>query len=138
MEGAELGYTYAGSPIVCSEAQPFHDSEFLRYLPSASPGSRFPHVWLSDGRPIQDLIGLGYTLLDLAGDTPTEALETAMRHLNAPLEVIRLRDPAVHAIAGRKLVMLRPDLHVAWRADETPVNSEAVAARITGHSAAQM
>ena len=136
MEGTELGYTYAGSPVICSEPEPYHESEFLRYLPSASPGCRFPHVWLTDGRPIQDVVGLGYTLLDFAGASPTHALEDAMRKVGAPLDVIRLDEPAAHAMGGRNLVLLRPDLHVAWRGDETPGNSEAVAARITGHGAA--
>ena len=136
MEGTELGYTYAGSPVICSEPEPFHESEFLRYLPSASPGCRFPHVWLTDGRPIQDVVGLGYTLLDFAGASPTHALEDAMRKVGAPLDVIRLDEPAAHAMGGRNLVLLRPDLHVAWRGDEAPGNSEAVAARITGHGAA--
>jgi len=136
MEGTELGYTYAGSPVICSEPEPFHESEFLRYLPSASPGCRFPHVWLTDGRPIQDVVGLGYTLLDFAGASPTHALEDAMRKVGAPLDVIRLDEPAAHAMGGRNLVLLRPDLHVAWRGDETPGNNEAVAARITGHGAA--
>jgi 2-polyprenyl-6-methoxyphenol hydroxylase-like FAD-dependent oxidoreductase len=137
MEGTELGYTYAGSPIVCSEAAPYQESEFLRYLPSASPGSRFPHVWLKDRRPIQDVVGLNYTLLDFSDATPTQPLEEAMQRLGAPLTVVRFEDPAAHAIGGRNLVLLRPDLHVAWRGDEAPENSDAVAARVTGHGDAE-
>jgi hypothetical protein len=137
MEGTELGYTYAGSPVICSEAPPYHESEFLRYLPSASPGCRFPHVWLKDGRAIQDVAGLNYTLLDFSGVTPTRPLEEAMQKIGAPLEVVRLDDRAAHAMGGRNLVLLRPDLHVAWRGDEAPENSDDVAARVTGHGDAE-
>jgi hypothetical protein len=51
--------------------------------------------------------------------------------------VVRLDDESAHAIAGRNLVLLRPDLHVAWRGDETPENADAVAARVTGHGDAE-
>jgi len=136
MEGTELGYTYAGSPVIWSEVPPYHESEFLRYLPSAAPGSRFPHVWLKDGRAIQDVVGLNYTLLNFSDATATP-LEEAMRKLGAPLTVVSLDDESAHAIAGRNLVLLRPDLHVAWRGDETPENADAVAGRVTGYGDAE-
>jgi 2-polyprenyl-6-methoxyphenol hydroxylase-like FAD-dependent oxidoreductase len=136
MEGTELGYTYAGSPVICSEAPPYHESEFLRYLPSASPGSRIPHVWLKDGRPIQDVAGLHYTLFNFS-NTSTQPLERAMEKLGAPLSVVRLDDPGAQAIAGRNFLLLRPDLHVAWRGDLVPENADSVAARVTGHGDAE-
>src|SRR5690242_16804834 len=71
MIGAELGYRYVGSPIICdSPGGPEH--LFRDYRPTTWPGARLPHVWLDDGTPIQDRILDGYTVLRLgrtAADT---------------------------------------------------------------------
>ena len=63
--GAELGYRYAASPIVCDEpGGPAPDIE--TYRPTTWPGARLPHVWLDDGSAMQDRIpASGYTILRL-------------------------------------------------------------------------
>jgi len=133
MAGTELGYTYAGSPIVCSEGEPVHESDFIHYLPSSSPGARLPHAWLSDGRALHDLAGTGYTLFDFSGGAATDPLEAAFTRIGAPLSIVRLRDERAHRVCGRRLVLLRPDLHVAWRGDDLPDDFETVARTVTGH-----
>jgi 2-polyprenyl-6-methoxyphenol hydroxylase-like FAD-dependent oxidoreductase len=133
MAGVELGYSYAGSPIVCAEPGPSHESDYFHYIPSASPGSRLPHAWLSDGRAIQDVIGVGYTLLDFSQHGDTKSLQVAMRALGAPLDVVRLDEPQAHRVCGRRLVLLRPDAHVAWRGDELPANCAPIARAVTGN-----
>jgi len=132
MNGVELGYTYAGSPIVVSEAEPYPESDFFHYIPSASPGSRFPHVWLKDGRALQDIFGSGFTLLAF-GDADTAPLQRAMKASVVPLEVLTLDEPPVHFVAARNLVLLRPDLHVAWRGNSLPASCESLVATVTGH-----
>ena len=134
MTGIELGYTYAGSPIICSESPPFEESEFFRYMPTASPGSRFPHVWLKDGTALQDIIGRGYTLLKF-GAADTSGIEDAFNARGVPLEIINLDEPAAYRIAARRLVLLRPDLHVAWRGDAPPQDPAATVAIVTGSHA---
>jgi 2-polyprenyl-6-methoxyphenol hydroxylase-like FAD-dependent oxidoreductase len=131
MNGVELGYTYAGSPIVVSEAEPYPESDFFHYLPTASPGSRFPHVKLKDGRALQDVLGSGFSLL-VFDDTDTEPLHRAMAIFGAALETFRLDEPSVRAIAARNLVLLRPDLHVAWRGDSFPDSCEGLVVTVTG------
>ena len=42
------------------------------------------------------------------------------RARSVPLEVQRIADPAVAALYARRLVLVRPDGHVAWRADALP------------------
>jgi 2-polyprenyl-6-methoxyphenol hydroxylase-like FAD-dependent oxidoreductase len=132
MNGVELGYTYAGSPIVVSEAEPYPESDFFHYIPSASPGSRFPHIWLKDGRALQDILGSGFTLLAF-GDADTAPLQRAMKASVVPLEVLTLDEPPVHFVAARNLVLLRPDLHVAWRGNSLPASCENLVATVTGH-----
>jgi 2-polyprenyl-6-methoxyphenol hydroxylase-like FAD-dependent oxidoreductase len=131
MNGVELGYIYAGSPIIMSEAGPYPESDFFHYIPNASPGSRFPHVWLEDGRALQDVLGGGYSLLAF-GDANTGPLQRAMTAFSVPFDVLRLEEPAVRAVAARNLVLLRPDLHVAWRGDRFPDSCESLAAIVTG------
>ncbi len=133
MAGVELGYTYSASPLVCAEPGPSHESDYFHYIPSASPGSRLPHAWLSDGRAIQDVVGVGYTLLDFGSHGDAKSLQVAMHELGAPLDVVRLDDAQAHRVCGRRLVLLRPDAHVAWRGDEVPADCAPIARTVTGN-----
>jgi len=132
MNGVELGYTYAGSPTIMNEDEPYPESDFFHYIPSASPGSRLPHVQLKDGRALQDVLGSGFNLL-VFGDIDVEPLQRAMRAFGVPLDVLRIDEPPVRCIAARNLVLLRPDLHVAWRGASLPLSCESIVATVTGH-----
>lgn len=134
MIGAELGYRYAGSPIVREEPGEPPEHDFIAYRPSTWPGSRLPHVWLADGRAMQDLIGSGYTLLRLGGTgADTSSLERAIRSIGAPLQVLDIPDAVARDVYGRDLLLLRPDMHVAWRGDTPPEDPNALARVVTGH-----
>jgi hypothetical protein len=138
MVGIELGYRYTASSIVATEPDAPH-SGVRNYLPTATPGVRLPHMWTAAGRAIHDLPGSGYTLLDTGGDaTDASELAAAMRALNVPLEVLHLPEPALLQVYGRRLLLLRPDLHVAWRGDNLPADPAALAALVTGHVATSL
>jgi hypothetical protein len=49
-----------------------------------------------------------------------------------PLETVSLADPAVCAAYERRLVLVRPDGHVAWRSDVPPGDAAAIVAKATG------
>jgi 2-polyprenyl-6-methoxyphenol hydroxylase-like FAD-dependent oxidoreductase len=132
MVGVEAGYSYAGSPLIADEPGNVADWETSRYLPKALPGARIPHMWLSDGSALQDRLGQDYTLLDLAGDCDSTAIEAAFRAIGAPLEVLRLDERRVREVYGRSAFLLRPDLHIAWRGDRAPDDPEELARRATG------
>ena len=134
MIGAELGYRYVDSPIVCAiPGGPEH--RFRVYEPSTWPGARLPHVWLADGTPMQDHIPYeGYTLLRLGRtNADTSALEKALRAFGAPLAVLDMPDDAPRQVYGHDLLLLRPDLHVAWRGNRPPEDPGNVAATVTGY-----
>jgi hypothetical protein len=132
MRGVELGYSYAGSPLIAEEAGNIAEWDTYVYTPHTRPGIRLPHVWLNDGRALQDLLGDWFTLLDLAGQCKTEALEAGFSKLGVPLNVIRLDEPHVRKIYNCTVLLLRPDLHIAWRGDNAPDDAEGLAARVSG------
>ncbi|MCG6877455.1 MAG: FAD-dependent monooxygenase [Betaproteobacteria bacterium] len=135
MIGAELGYRYEGSPIVCDEAGgPEH--ALREYVPVAWPGARLPHVWLDGHVAIQDRIGRGYTLLRLGGTREdTSALERSIAERGAPLEVLDIPDEVARDVYGFDLILLRPDLHIVWRGQGAPAEPERLAALATGFPA---
>ncbi len=51
-----------------------------------------------------------------------------------PLTVIEIDEPDVLAAYERRLVLVRPDGHVAWRADQEPADALALIDAIRGQS----
>jgi 2-polyprenyl-6-methoxyphenol hydroxylase-like FAD-dependent oxidoreductase len=132
MTGAELGYHYAGSPLIATEGEPPYN--YIDYTPSTLPGVRLPHVWAGDGRAAQDCIGDGYTLLRLGGSkTDTSGLAAAFHALGAPFTALDLPGAAAREVYGRDLILVRPDLHVVWRGNTAPAEPERLARMATGH-----
>lgn len=135
MIGAELGYRYEGSPIVCDEpGGPEH--QLREYRPSTWPGARLPHVWLEGHVAIQDRIGEGYTLLRLGSSTTdASSLKKSFEAYGAPFEVLDIPDAVARELYGFDLILLRPDLHIAWRGNRAPAAPGELAALATGHRA---
>jgi 2-polyprenyl-6-methoxyphenol hydroxylase-like FAD-dependent oxidoreductase len=117
--GVHLGYIYHPSPIVVPDGTPKPQDDTYGYAPTAFPGARAPHVWLAPDRSTLDLFGDGFVLLKFA-EVPSEAIEQAAAHRGVPLRVQRIDYAAAAGLYGRALVLVRPDGHVAWRADAAP------------------
>lgn len=133
MRGAEFGYTYAGSAILDKGSEPEAWDTNI-YTPHTRPGARAPHMWLRDGRALQDVGGDWYTLLDFDGDNDTSEFEAAFRSIRAPLKVLRLDEPHMRKLYDKKLFLLRPDLHIAWRGDKPPASTRELVDRVTGRA----
>jgi len=133
MIGAELGYRYVDSPIICNvPGGPEH--LFREYQPTTWPGARLPHLWLADGTPMQDRIPDGYTILKLGSPkADPRGLQSALRDRGAPVALIEVADARAREIYESDLVLLRPDLHVVWRGNATPEDPARIAAIATGH-----
>src|SRR6201984_2187448 len=101
MIGAELGYRYVDSPIICNvPGGPEH--LFREYQPTTWPGARLPHVWLADGTPMPDRTPDGYTILRLGGSkADAHGLQNALRDRGAPVTVIEADDPRAREIYER-------------------------------------
>ena len=129
--GVEYGYRYDQSPAIAHEAgAPAVDP--LIYRGNTWPGARLPHVFLSDGEPIHDRLGLFFTLVVL-DDTDTTTIEKAAGALSIPLEVLRLDRPDLRSIYERNLILVRPDQHVAWRGDSPPDDCRKLLSLVCGH-----
>lgn len=136
MTGIELGYRYVGSPVISYNGLDEVDDGFAyTYQPRAEVGFRLPHMWCADGAAVHDLIDdSGLTLLRLGGtSTDTSKLEDAIRERGAPLTICQLPDENLRHVYGADLILLRPDLHVAWRSDTAPEDPAETAAVLTGH-----
>jgi hypothetical protein len=131
--GVQLGYRYDPSPICVPDGTTPPADAPETYVPTARPGSRAPHVWLADGRSTLDLYGRDFVLLRLGPDAPEPSPFTqAAGQVKMPLQVVALREPEVLERYGRRLVLVRPDGHVAWRGNEIPLDAGALIDRIRG------
>jgi hypothetical protein len=101
------------------------------YLPSAWPGCRAPHVWLSDGSSVLDHFGRGFVLV-VSGAADASPLVKATRRRGVPLTVLPRADPAAARLHERPLVLVRPDGHVGWRGEHAPAGPVAVIDRLRG------
>jgi 2-polyprenyl-6-methoxyphenol hydroxylase-like FAD-dependent oxidoreductase len=117
LAGIELGYRYTGSPLIAPEDGEGPDPDSFCYTPTTWPGARLPHIWLDDGTPIQDHLGRCYTLLHAPGsDAGLPELASAFAGLGAPFAAFEVRSAAAAAVyEDHRLILVRPDLHVAWR-----------------------
>lgn len=131
--GIHLGYVYEGSPIVVPDGTPRPADEVSSYVPTARPGSRAPHGWLSEGQSTLDLFGKEFVLLRLGKDTPdASAFEAAAAQLKLPFKVVTIDNAEAEKLYERRLVLVRPDGQVAWRADAVPANARAILDTVRG------
>jgi 2-polyprenyl-6-methoxyphenol hydroxylase-like FAD-dependent oxidoreductase len=132
--GAELGYRYAGSHVICDEpGGPAPNIE--DYVPTSWPGARLPHVWLAPGKiSVHDRIADGFTLLRLGRNkVDASGLRKAFSAIRAPFSVLDIDSEAARRVYGFDYLLVRPDLHVAWRGDALPKDPDRVARVVTGH-----
>ena len=125
--GISLGYRYENSPVILADDTPPTPYETSRYIPTAKPGHRIPHAWLSDGTALFDHFGQGFTLLVLGPrEVECSGLEQAACVRGIPLTVLRRSEPELRELCQASLVLIRPDQHVAWRSDAEPEDPDAV------------
>jgi hypothetical protein len=118
--GLQIGYRYEDSPICVPDGTSAPPDTAETYVPSARPGARAPHVWLNDGSSILDLFGRGFVLLRFGDAPPCAELKAAAQRRGVRLTIATVDDQAAARLYDRRLVLVRPDGHVAWRSDLAP------------------
>ncbi|WP_045703289.1 FAD-dependent monooxygenase [Streptomyces rubellomurinus] len=140
--GVEIGYRYRGGARVddgTPEPAPERDPE-LYYQATTWPGARVPHAWLEDGghrRSTLDVTGRGrFVLLTGRGGAPWHDAAREAARLTGVEVTVRvigaaegLRDPygqweRLREVAADGCVLVRPDGHVAWRAQTAETAAE--------------
>ena len=106
---------------------------------TARPGTRAPHAWIGEDRSTLDLFGTGFVLLRF-GRNPvdTTSLEKVAAKRKVPFRVVDIDDLKIAELYERKLVLVRPDGHVAWRDDVCPDDPVALIDRVRGAEAGQV
>ncbi|MFC6882303.1 MULTISPECIES: FAD-dependent monooxygenase [Actinomadura] len=141
--GVEYGQRYdvPGAAVVADGGEPpepVRDPQ-LYYQPSTYPGHPLPHAWVQrDGTPLStlDLAGRGeFTLITgIGGELWLDAAAQASAALGVPIAtaVVDYRreyhDPCGDWAALREIdetgcLLVRPDRHIAWRADARPAEA---------------
>jgi len=133
--GLNFGYFYDGSPIVAYDGVAHPAYTMYDFTPSSVPGCRAPHVWLRDGRSLYDALGPEYTLLRFDPIVRVAGLVEAAARRGVPLAVLDVAEADARALYARKLVLVRPDQHVAWRGDDKPADPLRLVDLIRGASA---
>ncbi|WP_246294825.1 FAD-dependent oxidoreductase [Piscinibacter koreensis] len=131
--GIHLGYVYEGSPILVPDGTPRPPDEVSRYVQTARPGSRAPHVWLEPGRSTLDLFGREFVLLRFGAEPPpVDAIVAAAAAAGVPLRVVDIEHEEAERVYERRLVLVRPDGQVAWRADVEPEDAAGLVDTVRG------
>jgi 2-polyprenyl-6-methoxyphenol hydroxylase-like FAD-dependent oxidoreductase len=118
--GLNFGYFYARSPIIAYDGETHPSYTMYDFTSSTVPGCRAPHLWLKDHRSLYDALGSDYTLLRVDPNAQVSGIVEAAARRGVPLVVIDVDTPDARALYTRKLTLIRPDQHVAWRCDEEP------------------
>lgn len=118
--GLNFGAFYDASPIIAYDGEEAPGYTMASFEASTVPGCRAPHFWLADGRSLYDALGPDYTLLVLDPAAEWQGVAEAAMAAGLPLSVLEIPPGKADPVYAEKLVIVRPDQHVAWRGDVPP------------------
>jgi 2-polyprenyl-6-methoxyphenol hydroxylase-like FAD-dependent oxidoreductase len=130
--GLNFGYGYDQSPLIVYDEEPITPYTMANYRPSTVPGCRTPHLWLKHGRSLYDLMGNDYALLRFDPGIDISPLVAAAAVFSMPMKVLDIPGEQLPPPYRHKLLLSRPDQHVAWRGDAIPDDARALVDRVRG------
>src|SRR5438876_2203607 len=146
--GVEFNQRYASAAVAPdgSEEPAYERDPELYYHPTTWPGARLPHCWVEHGGhkvSTIDLAGKGrFTLLTgIGGESWAQAAAAVSERTGVRIaafvighgrEVLDLYDDwaDLSEVSERGCVLVRPDLHVAWRSHDLAADPTAVLAQV--------
>jgi 2-polyprenyl-6-methoxyphenol hydroxylase-like FAD-dependent oxidoreductase len=129
--GVTFGARYDQSPVIIGDTTTPPSDAANVYVPSACPGGRAPHLWLTPDQSLFDWFGFEWTLLRLSPTCEAAALTKAAAKAGMRLKELAVFHEPLRDIYGADLVLIRPDQVVAWRSNRVE-SAEAVIARVLG------
>jgi 2-polyprenyl-6-methoxyphenol hydroxylase-like FAD-dependent oxidoreductase len=130
--GLNFGYFYAHSPIIAYDGDAPPTYTMYDFSQSTVPGCRTPHLWLRDGRSLYDAVGPDFTLLRFDPTLEVGGLVAAAARCGVPMAVLDVDADEAAALYPCKLLLSRPDQHVAWRSDRLPDDPTALIDYVRG------
>jgi FAD binding domain len=130
--GLNFGYFYEGSPVIAYDSEVAPSYTMAQFTQSTVPGCRTPHLWLRDGRLLYDALGPDFTLLRLDPSVEVGGLVSAAVRRGVPMAVLDIDADEAPGLYPHKLLLSRPDRHVAWRGDQPPIDPLALIDRLRG------
>ena len=130
--GLNFGTYYEGSPIIAYDGSAHPAYTMDGYTPSTVPGCRTPHLWCDDGRSLYDAMGPEFTLLRFDRSAGIASLRIAAQHRGVPLAIFDVEAAAARGLYAHRLVLSRPDQHVAWRGDAVPSDAVSLIDQVRG------
>ena len=123
---------YAGSPAVMGPPGAVSTAHG-EHLFKARAGYHLAPQKLTTGRDVFEELGRGFTLLALdAEERAVMAFEQAAAALKVPLKTIRDSFVDGRTKYEARLILVRPDQHVAWVGDRAPADAHAIMRKVIG------
>ncbi|SFL75860.1 2-polyprenyl-6-methoxyphenol hydroxylase [Bradyrhizobium sp. NFR13] len=132
--GLNFGYYYERSPLIVYDGEDAPPYSMGQFTASTVPGARVPHFTLVDGRSLYDALGQGYTLLRFDPFVDVTAFMQSANASGVPVDVLDIILGSAPVVYRHKLLLARPDQHVAWRGDDLPADLAALTSTIRGAS----
>jgi FAD-dependent monooxygenase len=130
--GIELDVRYDNSPVVLSDGTIAPSWDRRTFVPTVRPGHRAPNIVLGEQDTLFDQFGPGFTLVDALNDnSQSSRVLSEAAGVGLPIRHLRLTDPALANLYQHRLVLVRPDLHIAWSGTDA-TDAARIIACVTG------
>ena len=135
--GIELDVRYDDSPVVVSDGSAAPHWDRRTFVPTVRPGHRAPNIVVGEDDTLFDRFGSGFTLVDALDDnTQSARLLSEAARVGLPIRHLTLTDPQLAALYEHRLVLVRPDLHIAWSGTDA-TDAVGIISRVRGMHAAE-
>jgi 2-polyprenyl-6-methoxyphenol hydroxylase-like FAD-dependent oxidoreductase len=126
--GIELDMRYDNSPIVVPDGGTAPPWDRRTFVPTVRPGHRAPNIALGEHATLFDHFGPGFTLVDALDDiSQSSRLLSQAARVGLPIRHLTVPNAALAGLYQHRLVLVRPDLHIAWSGTHTADAAQIVA-----------
>lgn len=129
--GLNFGYYYDKSPLIAYDGETPPSYSMGNFTASTVPGCRTPHIWLDGKLSLYDVMGQDHALLRTDPALDVAPLLDAAKRAGVAMKLVDI--PLVHPYR-HKIILSRPDQHVAWRGDRLPADIADIITVITGRA----